>query len=111
MWKKRVLSNSRESPMTLPDERYRAIKWAERFLQDIAHDKKKYPRIPVAVRKEAHSILRHYPGSWDMERAATACPEVFQKEMHPLVRMIAEHKQENINNPDTSKSSKPDLLV
>lgn len=90
--------------MTLPDERYRAVKWAERFLKELATDKKKYPRIPTAVRKEAHSILRHYPGSWDMERAARACPDVFQQEMHPLVRMIAEHKQEDINNPDTKTS-------
>jgi hypothetical protein len=99
MWKKRLLSNSRND-MTLPDERYRAVKWAERFLQELATDKKKYPRIPTAVRKEAHSILRHYPGSWDMERASKACPEVFQQEMHPLVRMIAEHKQEDINSSE-----------
>ena len=86
--------------MTLPDERYRAIQWAERFLKELAHDRKKYPRIPKDVRREAYSILRHYPGSWDMERAAEACPAVFQKEMHPLVRMITQHKQEDINNPD-----------
>ncbi len=108
MWKKRVLSNSRDNPMTLPDERYRAVKWAERFLQELATNPLKYPRVPKSVRKEAHSILRHYPGTWDMERAAQACPEVFQKEMHPLVRMIAEHKQEDINNPDTTTPNKPD---
>ena len=64
--------------MTLPDERYRAVKWAERFLHDLATDTKKYPRIPRTVRAEALSILRHYPSSWDMDRASHSAPSVFQ---------------------------------
>ena len=80
--------------MTLPDERYRAVLWASRFLQELAHDRKKYPRIPKAVRQEAYSILRHYPGSWDMQRAANGAPEVFQERMEPLTRMLEVYKIE-----------------
>lgn len=64
--------------MTLPDERYRAVLWAERFLREVATDRKKYPRVPLAVRREAQSILRHYPSSWDMDLAAREAPHVFE---------------------------------
>ena len=62
--------------MTLPDERYRAVKYAEQFLQRLAGGA--YPRVPKAVREEARSILRHYPGTWDLDRAAHSCPSVFE---------------------------------
>lgn len=80
--------------MTLPDERYRAVLWAERFLKEIAQDTKKYPRIPKAVRREAYSILRHYPTSWDMKRVSDASPEVFQERMDPLHRLIVQYDQD-----------------
>lgn len=79
--------------MTLPDERYRAVKWAERFLSELATDRKKYPRIPKQVRQEAHSILKHYPSNWDMERAARAAPEVFQERMEPVTRLFQQYEQ------------------
>lgn len=63
--------------MTLPDERYRAVLAAERFLADLL-DSRKTPRVPAAIRQRARAVLRHYPGSWDMDRAAHSCPEVFQ---------------------------------
>ncbi len=77
--------------MTLPDERYRAVRVAETFLQRLAGGQ--YARVPKAVREEARSILRHYPGSWDMHRAAQGAPEVFQERMEPLYRMIKQHEQ------------------
>jgi hypothetical protein len=80
--------------MTLPDERYRAVLWAERFLKELATDRKKYPRIPKTVRQEAYSILRHYPGTWDMERAADGAPDVFQPRMEPLTRLVMQYEQE-----------------
>ena len=73
--------------MTLPDERYRAVKWAEGFLKRLAGGE--YARVPKAVRDEARSILRHYPSDWDMNRAAQAAPEVFQEQMEDLHRFIA----------------------
>ena len=87
--------------MTLPDERYRAVKWAESFLQELM-DPKQTPRVPKAIRQRARSILRHYPSTWDLDRAAQASPEVFQERMEPLYRMIKQRDQEQ--NPETSNS-------
>ena len=99
MLKKRALSRSRDT-MTLPDERYRAVKWAESFLQRLAGGE--FPRTPKAVRTEARSILRHYPSSWDMQRTAALAPEVFQEQMEQLHRMIAAY------NPEVTQPQAPD---
>ena len=90
MLKKKALARSRE--LTLPDERYRSVKWAEDFLQRLAGGD--IPRVPKAVREEARSILRHYPGKWDLDRAAVAAPEVFQERMEPLHRMVRAYNPE-----------------
>jgi hypothetical protein len=74
--------------MTLPDERYRSVLWAERFLRELATDRKKYPRIPAAVRREAYSILRHYPSQWELDNAAVAAPDVFTRQMEDLHRFV-----------------------
>jgi len=99
MQKKRLLSRSRDpvqlsntTPMTLPDERYRAVKSAQQFLARLAGGE--YPRVPKAVRQEARSILRHYPLDWDLQRAAEAAPHVFQEQMEPLYRMVKQHQQD-----------------
>ena len=63
--------------MTLPDERYRAVLAAERFLEDLM-DPKKTPRVPAEIRQRARSVLRHYPSKFDMDRAATAAAHVFE---------------------------------
>ncbi len=73
--------------MTLPDERYRSVKWAEAFLKRLAGGH--YARTPKAVRDEARSILRHYPSDYDMNRAAEAAPEVFQERMEDLHKFVA----------------------
>jgi hypothetical protein len=84
--------------MTLPDERYRAVMWAERFLQELATDRKKYPRIPNAVRKEAFSILRHFPSEWDMKNASDLAPVVFQERLEPLYKMVKQYEQDKEND-------------
>lgn len=63
--------------MTLPDERYRAVLAAARLLLDLC-DPKKTPKVPKEIRDRARAYLRHYPGSWDMDRAAHSCPSVFE---------------------------------
>ena len=78
--------------MTLPDERYRAVKYAQQFLSRLAGGE--IPRVPKAVRDEARSILRHYPSEWDMNRAAAGAPEVFQERMEDLHRFISKGAQE-----------------
>ena len=103
MLKKRLLAASRET-MTLPDERYRSVKWAESFLQRLAGGQ--IARVPKAVRDEARSILRHYPSSYDLNRAATAAPEVFQERMEPLYRMIKQREVDvnpEVNQPHLAK--------
>lgn len=63
--------------MTLPDERYRAIKWTEQFLTDLL-DPKKTPRVPKDVRQRAYSCLRHYPGGYYLDLLATRSPEIIE---------------------------------
>jgi hypothetical protein len=63
--------------MTLPDERYRAVRRAESLLKDLC-DPSKTPRVPKSVRGQASSILRHYPSTWDMDLAAHCAPSVFE---------------------------------
>ena len=79
--------------MTLPDERYRAVLAAERLLRDLC-DPTATPRIPKLIRQRARSALRHYPGKWDMDRAAQAAPDVFQERMEDLHRFIAQAQQQ-----------------
>jgi hypothetical protein len=85
--------------MTLPDERYRAVKQAEQLLKDLC-DASKTPRVPKDIRQRASGCLRHYPGSWDMKRAADACPEVFQERMEPLTRMVMQYDQDKKETND-----------
>ncbi len=89
--------------MTLPDERYRAVKWAEQFLIRLSSGEIK--RVPKTVRAEARSILRHYPGSWDMHRAAQGAPEVFQERMEDLHRFVARGQQQRTAefNPEATQ--------
>jgi hypothetical protein len=90
--------------MTLPDERYRAVKWAEGFLTRLAGGQ--IARVPKAVRDEARSILRHYPNGWDMERASNGAPDVFQPQMEQLHRMVAAYSaaldQDTQSNEDSA---------
>lgn len=51
--------------MTIPYERTRAVVQTEEFLLSLI-DPKKTPRIPLAIRQEAHRLLRHYPNKFDM---------------------------------------------
>lgn len=82
--------------MTLPDERYRAVIQTRRFLLDLCNPKHT-PRVSKIVRQTAQAMLRHYPSDWDMQRAATACPEVFQERMEPVYRMIKQYEQDVTN--------------
>lgn len=86
--------------MTLPDERYRSVMWAKRFLTDLAHNAKDYPRVPKKVRGEAHSILRHFPSDWDMQRAADGSPDVFQERMEPVTRLMTQYEQSKANTDE-----------
>lgn len=84
--------------MTLPDERYRSVRWAREFLYELM-DPKKTPGVPKALRGQAQAILRHYPSDWDMQAAARACPDQFQERMEPVTRLFQQYEQ-NKNNVD-----------
>ena len=78
--------------MTLPDERYRAVMAAKSFLEDLCRSDIT-PRVPKALWGRAYSILRHFPNSWDMERASNGSPDVFQKQMEPVQRLIMKYEE------------------
>jgi hypothetical protein len=61
--------------MTMPDERYRAMKCAEQFLLDLC-DPSKTPKVPKDVRTRARGILKHYPSKFDMDRIAESSPDI-----------------------------------
>ena len=78
--------------MTLPDERYRAVRMAEQLLKDLC-DHTITPRVPKIIRQRASSCLRHYPSSWDMQQAAEGTPHVFQERMEPVTRLFKQYEQ------------------
>jgi hypothetical protein len=83
--------------VTLPDERYRAMRQTGQFLRDL-QDRTIYPRVPRSVRAEAYRLLRHYPTEWDLERLAEKSPNVIIKEMEPLTRLLMTYEQEKHND-------------
>lgn len=78
--------------MTLPDERYRSVMWARRFLESLAYYNKNN-KIPKEVKKEAYDILRHFPSEWDLDRAGEKAPDVFQKQMEPVARLFKQYEE------------------
>ena len=61
--------------MTLPDERYRALKQGKKLLEDLC-DPGKTPRVPSIVRERARGVLRHYPMDYEFERMANNSPDL-----------------------------------
>jgi len=83
--------------MTLPCERYRAIKHTEEFLKDLLNPSKT-PRVPKRYRQQAYSLLRHYPSGYNLDILATKCPEVLETqnpidEVSMLIHDYEEKKQ------------------
>ena len=79
--------------MTLPDERYRALKCGKEFLYDLL-DPKKTPKVPKDIRRQAHWVLRHYPDDYHLDLIAKTLPEWFDKPPF-MVRLQEKH----INDP------------
>lgn len=63
--------------MSLPTERYRAVIKARNFLRDLLNPKAT-PRVPKAIRREAYRVLKHYMGSYDLEKLAKNNPTILQ---------------------------------
>ena len=64
--------------MTLPDERYLAIKQGKKLLEELC-DPGKTPRVPSLVRDRARTALRHFPNDFDIDTIAAKCPEIIGK--------------------------------
>jgi hypothetical protein len=64
--------------MTLPDERYRALKQSRKLLEELC-DPGKTPRVPSIIRDRARTILRHYPMDINLDELAVNCPELLEK--------------------------------
>jgi hypothetical protein len=64
--------------MTLPDERYRALKQGKKLLEELC-DPGRTPRVPSLVRERARGVLRHFPNDYELERIADTCPEFLDK--------------------------------
>lgn len=65
--------------MTLPDERYLAIKQGKKLLEELC-DPGRTPRVPSLVRDRARAALRHFPNDWELDNIAETCPELLDKQ-------------------------------
>jgi hypothetical protein len=74
--------------MTLPDERYRAIKQGKKLLEELC-DPGKTPRVPSLIRDRARTALRHFPNDWELESIAEKCPDILDKQ--PLSMYTSVH--------------------
>ena len=66
--------------MTMPDERYRALKQGRKLLEELC-DPGKTPRVPSIVRDRARGALRHYPNDWELDVMADTCPDMLDKKL------------------------------
>lgn len=69
--------------MTLPDERYRALKQGKKLLEELC-DPGKTPRVPSIVRQRARGVLRHYPNDYEFEKLANDCPDLLNTEPYSV---------------------------
>jgi hypothetical protein len=79
--------------MTLPDERLRSLFHTKQFLVDLL-DSGKTPRVPKIVRQRAHSLLRHWPDNYHLDRLASCMPDVFAKQLDPLYKLLLTHHRD-----------------
>lgn len=82
--------------MTLPDERYRAIKMAEQLCRDLL-DPKKTPRVPGDIRRRAYGVLRHFPEEYYLSMLAEARPDIIERRgepIEPLYQLIKQYELE-----------------
>lgn len=64
--------------MTLPDERFRALKQGKKLLEELC-DPGKTPRVPSIIRDRARGALRHYPNDYELDHIADSCPDMLDK--------------------------------
>lgn len=62
--------------MTIPLERTMTISRTRDFLMELL-DPKETPDIPKVIRQRARSLLKHYPGDWELRQVVEKAPNVF----------------------------------
>jgi hypothetical protein len=87
--------------MTMPDERFRAVRYAREFMHDLL-DPKKTPKVPKEIRRRALSVLRHYPMEGEMELAAEGHKDIFwtKKQFRAQFPNIIPSDAEPLNDTD-----------
>jgi len=75
--------------MTLPDERYRAMRCGHQMLLDLL-DPKVTPKVPKYIRQRALGVLRHYPNSYHFAKIVERLPEDFSVNS-PFVKVTNEN--------------------
>jgi hypothetical protein len=75
--------------MTLPDERYRALRCGHQMLLDLLNPKIT-PKVPKYVRQRALGVLRHYPNSYHFAKIVEKLPEDFSVNS-PFVKVTNEN--------------------
>jgi hypothetical protein len=78
--------------MTLPDERYRAIRQAKKLLEELC-DPGRTPRVPSLIRDRARGALRHYPSDYEIDRIAETCPELLDKQQFTVYTNVVNQKR------------------
>lgn len=63
--------------MTLPYERYNALRKARAFLLALL-DPRQTPRVPRSIRREAYYTLKHYPVDYEIDDLSKKCPKILQ---------------------------------
>jgi predicted nuclease with TOPRIM domain len=86
--------------MTMPDERYRAVVQTAKFLQSLSYSSE-IKRVPLAVRQQARSLLRHYPSEYDMKKTSQTSPDVFQERMEEVTRLFKQYEQSQAEKNET----------
>ena len=81
----------KENHMTLPDERYRALKQGKKLLEELC-DPGKTPRVPSLIRDKARTALRHFPNDWEIDMLTEKCPDMLDKQPF-IVYSNGIHKQ------------------
>ena len=73
--------------MTMPDQRYHALKQCRKFIEELC-DPGKTPRVPGPARDRARSLLKHMPMDTELDFIAEACPEYIEKPKTPAKMRI-----------------------
>lgn len=87
--------------MTLPSQRYHAIRQARQLMLFLAHCDEFSDAVHWHRSVDyAREILQHYPSRWDIESLAQAVPNLICNKTHPLYQMCAQYNLDSLTDID-----------